>query len=194
MRFFWITCSCVFLLAVAGLAQTNPAVVIQTELGDITLELYPEQAPVTVSNFLNYVDARRYGGATFYRVVTMDNQPKNKVKIEVVQGGLAFTEKSKSLPPIVHETTKETGIRHLDGTVSMARSRPGTASSEFFICIGDQPELDYNGRRNPDNQGFAAFGRVISGMDLVRKIQIMPSENQMLDERVRIRNIVRQEK
>jgi peptidyl-prolyl cis-trans isomerase A (cyclophilin A) len=90
------------------------------------------------------------------------------------------------LPPIVHETTEQSGILHKDGTISMARNEPGTASSEFFICIGAQPSLDFGGKRNPDGQGFAAFGKVIKGMDVVRKIQKLPETNQYLDKRVKI--------
>ena len=150
----------------------NPRVIISTDLGDIEVELFTDKAPVTANNFLMYIDSGRYnnGYASFYRVVRINNQPNNKVKIEVVQGG--FYEDSLigkyQFVPINHEITKETGIHHLDGTISMARSEIGTASSEFFICIGDQPELDFGGKRNPDGQGFAAFGKVISGMDVVK--------------------------
>lgn len=145
-------------------------VLMTTEAGNIELELYPDKAPVTVANFLRYVDEKRYDKAIFYRVVRMDNQAKNKVKIEVIQGGQS-EDSTKRLPPIVHETTLKSGLKHLEGTLSMARNGPGTASSEFFICINDQPELDAGGLRNPDNQGFAAFGKVTKGMDVVRKIQ-----------------------
>ena len=93
------------------------------------------------------------------------------------------------LPPIIHETTAETGVRHKDGTISMARLEPGTANSEFFICINDQPDLDFDGKRNPDSQGFAAFGKVVSGMEFVRQIQQLPEKVQMLDKTVKIINI-----
>jgi peptidyl-prolyl cis-trans isomerase A (cyclophilin A) len=126
------------------------------------------------------VDGGRYRGATFYRAVTPDNQPDKPVRIEVVQGGLGFEEQPGALPPIAHETTAQTGVRHLDGTLSMARDQPGSASSEFFICLGDQPELDFGGRRNPDGQGFAAFGRVVAGMEVARTIQRRPAAGQML--------------
>ncbi|MQY78494.1 MAG: peptidylprolyl isomerase [Bacteroidetes bacterium] len=125
----------------------------------------------------------------FYRVVRLDNQPNNKIRIEVIQGGLFDDELSEGLPPIEHETTEITGILHKDGVISMARSTPGTASSEFFICIGDQPELDYNGKRNPDGQGFAAFGKVIKGMEVVRKIQNLQDKNQYLVSPVEIAKI-----
>ena len=164
---------------------------METELGPIQLELYPDRAPITVSNFLRYVDENRYEDFHFYRVVHMENQPDNDVKIEVIQGGLGFDKHPMELPTIVHETTDKTGIRHLNGTLSMARLEPGTASSEIFICINDQPELDFGGKRNPDSQGFAAFGKVISGMDVVRKIQLLPETNQMLDKVVKVNSIQR---
>jgi len=166
---------------------------METELGPIQLELYPDRAPITVSNFLRYVDENRYEDFHFYRVVHMENQPDNDVKIEVIQGGLGFDKHPMELPTIVHETTDKTGIRHLNGTLSMARMEPGTASSEIFICINDQPELDFGGKRNPDGQGFAAFGKVISGMDVVRKIQLLPETNQILDKVVKVNSIQRNE-
>jgi peptidyl-prolyl cis-trans isomerase A (cyclophilin A) len=172
-------------------AQETPRVVLKTELGEIELELYQDRAPVTVANFLKYVDEGRFQGATFYRVVRPGNQPDNDVKIDVIQGGLGQDENESQLPSIRHETTRETGILHEDGVISMARLEPGTASSEFFICVGDQPELDFGGRRNPDGQGFAAFGKVTRGMDVVRKIHQQPAEAQSLDPPVAIRDIVK---
>lgn len=164
-------------------------VLIQTEMGDLTVELYPEKAPVTVSNFLSHVERGNYTNSIFYRVVRMDNQPNNKVKIEVIQGGLFHDEVLDTIAPIIHESTQETGIMHRDGVISMARMQPGSASTEFFICIGDQPSLDYGGKRNPDLQGFAAFGKVIEGMDVVRAIQALPDEGQYLKKQVLIREI-----
>jgi peptidyl-prolyl cis-trans isomerase A (cyclophilin A) len=158
---------------------------MQTELGDIVLEVYPERAPITVANFLRYVDEGRLDSASFYRAVTLDNQPNDSIRIEVIQGGLRG-HRDMVLPRIEHETTDVTGVRHLDGTISMARAAVGTTSSEFFICIGDQPELDYGGKRNPDGQGFAAFGRVVEGMEVVRAIQSGDAHGQMLHEPVRI--------
>jgi peptidyl-prolyl cis-trans isomerase A (cyclophilin A) len=169
----------------------NPHVLIQTELGDIDVEIFVDRAPITAGNFLRYVDQGCFKDACFYRVVTMDNQPDNDIKIEVVQGGLGFTEDAVQFPPIEHETTEKTGIFHKDGVISMARLQPGTATSEFFICVGDQPELDFGGKRNPDGQGFAAFGKVVNGMDVVKKIHRQPAENQMLDPRIKIHNITR---
>ena len=164
---------------------------INTEIGNIMLELYPEVAPITVANFLKYVDAGHFAGGSFYRSVAMENQLDNDIKIEVIQGGLAGSGKQSGIEPVEHETTEVSGLKHLDGTISMARSRPGTASSEFFICINDQPSLDYGGMRNPDGQGFAAFGKVIEGMDVVRKIQKSNAEGQNLKPKIKILDIKR---
>ena len=193
MKKLWRSFPLVLILSVFifGGGGENPQVIIQTELGDITVEIYEKAAPITASNFLRYVDEDRFQDSCFYRVVRMDNQPDDKIKIEVIQGGLAFTSRDKMLPPIKHETTKNTGILHKDGAISMGRLGPGTATSEFFICVGDQTELDFGGRRNPDGQGFPAFGRVLKGMDVVRKIHLQPAEEQMLVFRVKISNIVR---
>lgn len=182
----------VLLLLGLGCAAPGPRVRLVTDLGDIVLQLDTRHAPRTTANFLRYVDEGRYEGATFYRVVRPDNQPRDSIRIEVIQGGLGFREDGRRLPPIPHETTRETGLRHLDGTVSMARAAPGTASSEFFICLGAQPVLDYGGRRNPDGQGFAAFGQVVAGMDVVRRIQRLDAEGQMLREPVRILRVLRE--
>ncbi|MCX6569704.1 MAG: peptidylprolyl isomerase, partial [Candidatus Aminicenantes bacterium] len=147
------------------------------------------RAPVTAANFLRYVDGKLYDGSVFHRTVTLDNQPDNAVRIEVIQGGLLPEE--KDFPPIAHETTATTGLKHLDGTISMARSAPGSAASSFFFCIGPQPELDFGGKRNPDGQGFAAFGRVVKGMDVVKAIQVLPAEGQSLKPPVKIISVRR---
>jgi peptidyl-prolyl cis-trans isomerase A (cyclophilin A) len=171
-------------------AQKTTRCLIQTSLGNITVELYPDKAPVTVANFLRYVDAHLYDSSSFFRAVRLDNQPNNPVKIEVVQGG--NVDSLKQFPPIPMETTEETKLHHLDGTISMARSTPGSATCSFFICIQDQPSLDYGGKRNPDGQGFAAFGKVISGMDTVRKIQqLYPQQEQYFKPPVTIISISR---
>ncbi len=167
-------------------AQNLPMAELKTAFGEIVVEIDTIHAPLTANNFLHHVKRKTYDGAVFYRVVRLDNQPNNDVKIEVIQGGLKDDEKIDRIPPIEHETTQVSGILHKDGTLSMARYTPGTASTEFFICIGDQPELDFGGRRNPDGQGFAAFGKVVSGMDVVRKIQRLKDEDQMLIDPVEI--------
>lgn len=164
-------------------------VVLETAMGEIELELDAKRAPGTVANFLRYVDAGKYDGGRFHRTVRMDNQPQSPVKIEVIQGGAAPG--VEPFPPIALERTSVTGLKHRDGAVSMARFAPDSAAVDFFICIGDQPELDFGGRRNPDGQGFAAFGRVVKGMDVVRKIQRAPFENQRLTPPVEIRRVRR---
>ena len=166
-------------------------ILMTTEIGTITIELLPNHAPITVKNFLRYIDEDRYNDFTFYRVVNMKNQNSDSVKIEVIQGGLGFNQHPDVLPPILHESTNKTDLKHLNGTISMARNEPGSASSEIFICINDQPELDYNGSRNPDGLGFAAFGMVKSGMDIVKKIQQSPSDGQMLNKPIRVKSIKR---
>jgi peptidyl-prolyl cis-trans isomerase A (cyclophilin A) len=173
-------------ILICGCGQQNPEVLIQTTLGEIKVEVYEEKAPITATNFLRYVRENRFRGATFYRTVTMDNQPNNDIKIEVIQGGLKEDSLGLGLPAIEHETTGQTGLLHLDGSISMARAEPGTASSEIFICVGDQPELDFGGQRNPDGQGFAVFGMVVEGMDVVRRIQAQPADGQMLDPEIPI--------
>lgn len=179
--------------AIAGTAgaQANPKVRIDTDAGPIVVEIYADKAPITAANFMRYVTEQRYDGGAFYRVVTMKNQPTSPVKIEVIQGGIDM-DSTKRLPPIAHETNDKTGLKHLDGTISMARGAPGSASSEFFFCIGPQPELDFGGKRNPDGQGFAAFGKVTQGMDIVRRIQQSPADDappQRLKTLVRIRSV-----
>ncbi|MFC5412733.1 peptidylprolyl isomerase [Larkinella bovis] len=159
------------LLFPGGLGQVNAQRVrLETDAGSILLELYADKAPISVANFLRYVDENRYDGSRFYRVVRRDNQPQNAVKIEVIQGGFE-DDTTRQLPPIPQETTQKTGLKHRDGTLSLARTTPNSGTSEFFICINDQPELDFGGKRNPGGQGFAAFGRVVEGMDVVRRIQ-----------------------
>lgn len=169
----------------------KPTVIIDTPLGAITVELEPDKAPETVRNFLRYVDAGHYKDARFHRTVTMANQPDNKVKIEVIQGGVGAKFAKTDFPAIKLERTDKTGLKHLDGTISMARNGPDTATSDFFLCIGPQPELDFGGKRNPDGQGFAAFGRVVKGMDVVRAIQGKPAKDQSLDPAIAIAKIER---
>lgn len=161
-----------------------PVVVrLETALGRIDIAVDP-RAPATAANFLRYVEAGHYDGGQFHRTVREGNQPGNRVKIAVIQAGPGRGH--GAFPPVPLERTRDTGLRHVDGAVSMARDRPDTASSDFFICVGDQPELDFGGRRNPDGQGFAAFGRVVAGMDVVRRIHGAPADGQALTPPVRI--------
>ena len=165
---------------------------IETSLGNIEIEVYPQKAPVTVTNFLRYVDNHLYDSSSFFRVTTPANESDREIRIEVIQGGDVPEE--KVFEPIVMETTEQSGIKHKNGVVSMARMGPDTATSHFFICIGDQPELDFKGKRNPDGQGFAAFGKVTKGMEVVKLIQSEKEEGQYLIEPVSIYRIVRKMK
>lgn len=187
---------CLFLALACTKATQNPTIVIETEFGNISIVLYADKAPITVANFLRYVQEHRLDHTQFYRTVSTvpDNQPDKAIKIDVIQGGYALhltdtVSDKRVLPPIAHETTEKTGILHENGTISMARDAPGTAQAEFFICIGAQPELNFGGKRNPDGQGFAAFGKVTKGMDIVQLIHKQPSSNQMLEPTIAIRQI-----
>ncbi len=174
-------------------AYENPHIKIKTKFGDIEVELYPDQAPKTVAAFLSYVDSGFYKNSSFYRVLNDDNQPSDAFKSELIQGGLWKTNyrKSSTLPGIPHESTAQTKILHKNGIISLARLEPGTATTEFFICLGDQRGFDYGGENNPDGQGYAAFGKVVKGMDVVRAIYDAPEYDQSLDPPVDIYNIVK---
>lgn len=181
------------LLLTVGGALGSPLIRMHTELGVIEAELYADKAPATVANFLKYVEAGHYTGGQFHRTVKLnpDNQPNNPVKIEVIQGGVNPEFSEMNRPAIALERTRDTGLKHLDGTLSMARAGPDTATSDFFICVDDQPELDFGGKRNPDGQGFATFGRVTKGMEIVKKIQAAPADGQKLTPAIRILRIER---
>ena len=195
MRTYLLAVLGAVLVAVASSAEEPKAklvrVLIETDKGDIEVELDAAKAPNTVANFLKYVDGKFYDGGKFHRTVTPDNQPDNKVKIEVIQGGINPDKMKDEFKPIKIERTKDTGLKHKDGTISMARDDPDTATSDFFICIGDQPELDFGGKRNPDGQGFAAFGRVTKGMDVVKKIQASAAKGQTLEPAITIKKVAR---
>jgi peptidyl-prolyl cis-trans isomerase A (cyclophilin A) len=174
--------------------QTDrPHIQIQTNKGDIEVELYPLQAPKTVAAFLSYIDSGYYNNSNFYRVLNEENQPSNAPKTELIQGGIWKTRNALAakIPGIPHETTQQTGILHTNGTISLARTEPGTAGTEFFICIGNQPGLDYGGENIADKQGYAAFGKVIKGMEIVNKISKQNESDQYFDPPVAIFNIVR---
>lgn len=179
-------------------------VVLETAFGEIVVALDTARAPRTAENFLFYVDGGFYDGGKFHRTVTAENNantnlksekigkgieapvdqrklPNDAIAIQVIQGGINPAKSDEQRGPLALERTSETGLKHLDGTISMARFTPDSAVSDFFICIGDTPELDFGGKRNPDGQGFAAFGQVIEGMDVVRTIQHQPANGQALD-------------
>lgn len=178
-------------LGLPAAGQDIIPVSIETELGIIVVHLDSTRAPRSVTNFLRYVDGKFYDGGLFHRTVTMSNQPMDSVKIEVIQARINPEREKETFPPIAIERTSETGIRHKDGTVSMARLGPDSGTWHFFICVNDQPELDFGGKRNPDGQGFAAFGQVVSGMDIVRTIHACPAEGQRLTPPVRIIEVKR---
>jgi peptidyl-prolyl cis-trans isomerase A (cyclophilin A) len=162
---------------------------ISTSMGDIFVDLYAKKAPLTVANYMQYVEQNLYDQSSFFRVCNPINEADRQVKIEVIQGG-DVSEEDQFLP-IEIETTELTGILHKNGTISMARSEPNSATCSFFICIDDQPELDFGGKRNPDGMGFAAFGKVTEGMDVVKKIQMQKDKDQFLISPIMINEIVK---
>lgn len=184
-----------------------------TELGDIVVEIYAAQAPGTASHFLRYVDEGYYNGSTFYRTVrSADNQPNNAVKIDVIEGGYYndYYEEAMRVDmiegkpydeskgrvgphgPIMLESTRETGIKHVDGAITLGRTGPDAVDDSFVICVGDQPELDAGGRRHPDGLGFPAFGKVVEGIDVVRKIHAGEAEGQKIISEVKILSMARE--
>ena len=170
----------------------SPKVLIQTSIGDVEVELNYKKAPKTVANFLHYVHQGFYSDGEFHRTVRDDNQPKDKPKIQVIQASADSKRRDEFLPPIELERTKETGLSHLAGTISMARElKPDTALDHFFICIEDEPELDFGGKRDKTGQGYAAFGKVTKGMDIVKKIHQSPAKNQKLKPTIRIQRAIR---
>lgn len=170
----------------------NPHVLLNTDYGEVEVELYPDKAPKTVAAFLLYVDSGYYKNSSFYRVLTNENVP-SEYNSGLVQGGIFKTNSNllTKLPGIEHESTKQTGLSHVSGAISLARTTPGTASTEFFICVGDQPQFDSNGSAGMDSLGFATFGKVFKGMDVVRKIQNNPSHGESFDRDVKITSIER---
>ena len=171
----------------------NPRVEITTRFGDIEVELYPQQAPVTVSAFLSYIDSGYFDKSSFYRVLVAEDQPSYAPKSEIIQGGIWKTNPAllSKIPGIPHETTAQTKLSHTDGTVSLARIAPGTASTEFFICVGDQTGYDFGGENNPDGQGYAAFGKVVKGLDVVRRMYAAPQRDGQLIPQIPIRRMRR---
>jgi len=184
--------SLAFFLSCTQPKYKNPHIVIETNLGNIEVELFPGQAPKTTAAFLSYMDSGFYTKTSFYRVLKTDEFP-NPNNTGIIQGGMWQTnpQKKMTLSGIEHESTKQTGLTHQSGTISLARTTPGSANTEFFICIGDQSTLDYGRRGTEDGQGFAAFGTVFKGMDIVRKIQAKSSQGDRFDEKIEILKITR---
>jgi len=156
-------------------AGTNPIVVFDTAKGAIEIEVDPVHAPLTAANFLKYVDGKFYDGGTINRAVRPDNTTRHDVEIQVIQFQMDRARRGEQFPPVPLERTNATGLTHVNGALSMARAGPDTATASFSIVIGDQPEMDFGGKRNPDGQGFAVFGRVVKGMDVVKAIQSSPT-------------------
>lgn len=196
-RIFFCIFSVLFCGALSGCGNRKPhegiQVVIETRFGDIEAELYPEKAPATVAAFLRNVDSGYYRNTSFYRILRDDNQVTGTLHSHLVQGGLWQTkpELVQRLPLIPHEPTNKTGLHHVAGTLSMARNAPGTASSEFFICLKEEPGFDYGGENNPDGAGYAVFGKIISGMETVEKIYRQPEQEQQFIPPVTIVDIKR---
>lgn len=200
LKEIWVVCWIAATIVCGGIAgcasqktYDNPVVVIETKFGDITLELYPQKAPVTVSAFLKNIDSGYFNNCSFYRVLRKDNQATGSLHSYLIQGGIwqSNPELKSKFSPIAHEPTNETGILHKKGTISMARNEPGTATSEFFICVEDEPGFDYGGKNNADGLGYAAFGKVVEGMETVTKIYRQPENEQRFIPPVTILNIHR---
>lgn len=177
LKYFWVIL--VVLVACKAPKTGNPHVEISTRFGDIEVELYPKQAPVTCAAFLSYIDSGYYKKSSFYRVLVDEDQPSYAPKSEIIQGGIWKTnnELLQKIPGIQHETTAQTKLSHTNGTISLARQEPGTANTEFFICVGDQPGFNFGGENNPDGQGYAAFGKVVKGMDVVNRLYAAPERD-----------------
>lgn len=171
----------------------NPIVEISTSLGIISARLFMDKAPVTVTNFLRYVDSQLFNNSSVFRIVNESNSEQledDNAKIQVVQCGL-MPESSILLSPISHETTEQTGLSHGDGTLSMARFSPGSADGSFFFCVNEQPELNFGGKRYNDGLGFAAFGQIISGRNILTHIYECAEEVEYLTKPLTILSITR---
>jgi peptidyl-prolyl cis-trans isomerase A (cyclophilin A) len=166
-------------------------VTIETTRGTIVVDVDTVHAPITAKNFLRYVDGHFYDHGKFFRTVREDNQATDPIHIAVIQALADSSRGHEEFAAIPLERTSVTGLHHVDGTLSMARNVPNSAKSSFFICVGKQPALDFGGARNPDGQGFAAFGQVVSGMDVVRAIWQGPASGQSLTPPVAITRIYR---
>ena len=192
MRYFYLSLAVLCLcISCSHRKYKNPHVEIQTRSGDIEVELFSDNAPKSVAAFLSFIDSGYYKNASFYRALNEDNQPTGNAETAMIQGGIWKTKYGMKIPGIPHESTQQTKLSHTNGTISLARQEPGTASTEFFICIGDQKGFDYGGDNNPDGQGYAAFGKVVKGMDLIKQFYTQPTNGDRLQEPIEILNIVR---
>ena len=186
-----LTIAIIAMVAAGQTPARNPHVIIRTDKGEIEVEVDAQHAPLTAANFLRYVDAKFYDGGSFYRTVRPDNQKQKKIPIAVIQGDAPPAKQKQAFAPVPLERTNKTGLKHVDGEISMARDGPDTATSSFFVCIGDQPQLNFGGVRNPDKQGFAAFGNVVRGMEVVRRIQMGPAKGEELTPAIKIESVRR---
>ena len=185
-------CVLILLVGCTSGSRNQNNVIIETGYGDIEVELYPDKAPKTVAAFLKYVDEGLYKKASFYRVLKNDNVPAG-YNTGLIQGGISTVDPTRqaALTGTPHESPKATGLTHVNGTLSMARTTPGSATSEFFICIGDQKQFDSSSRGSSDGEGYAAFGKVTQGMDVVMKIQNSRSDGDRFISEIKINNITR---
>jgi peptidyl-prolyl cis-trans isomerase A (cyclophilin A) len=183
-----VFCVCALMAQISPGASPPPVkVVFETEAGDIIMEVDTAHAPLTSANFLKYVDAGLYDGSRFFRTVRPDTETRKDVPINVIVADLEPSRNNDKFPAIPLERTSVTGLKHLTGVVSMGRNKEtDSAQTELFICLSDTPSLDFGGVRNADGQGFAAFAKVVGGMDVVQKIWQMPAEKQRLATPVKI--------
>jgi len=169
----------------------TPHVRIDTEYGEITVEIYTDEAPKTAEAFLKNVAKGVYSNANFYRVLK-DESLMEQYNTGLIQGGVYSTDTTEAGSPFIpHESPRQTGLSHTSGTISMARTTPGSARTEFFICIGNQTQFDSSLRTNPDGLGYAAFGKVVEGMPIVRKIQSQKNDGDKIRYPVSIKKISR---
>lgn len=188
----WLCLWCFCWCSCKQYAPNDPHIKIETTQGDIIVQLFPDKAPKTVAAFLSYVEAGYYKESNFYRVLKNENVPA-EYNTGLIQGGIFHSNPTvhDQLKGTEHESPRTTGLSHKSGTISMARSTPGSATSEFFICVGDQQQFDSSNRTGSDGLGYAAFGKVIDGMDVVAAIQNKKSKGESFIDKIRIRQIRR---
>lgn len=188
----WICLLCITCYSCKQYAANDPHVKIETTQGDIIVQLFPDKAPKTVAAFLKYVEAGYYEESNFYRVIKNENVPA-EYNTGLIQGGIFHSNPTvhDQLKGTEHESPKNTGLSHTSGTISMARATPGSATSEFFICVGDQQQFDSSNRTGSDGLGYAAFGKVVEGMKVVAAIQNKKSKGESFIDKIRINNIRR---
>jgi peptidyl-prolyl cis-trans isomerase A (cyclophilin A) len=186
MKKIFLSILIVQIISCAQKKYDNPHILIDTNYGEIEAELYPKKAPKTVAAFLSYVDSGFYKNTTFYRVLKNEDMSL-ETNYGIIQGGIWPLE--KNLKGLEHESTRLTGLSHTNGTLSLARTAIGTATTEFFICIGDETVFDAGNKGAYDTLGFAAFGRVVKGMDIVRQIQAQKNNGEDFDTKIIINNI-----